>query len=556
MERKLALLDEPHIAPLTQFVRRLRSQRGGGESVPWFDPDEGGVGARILLLLEAPGPRATGPGGPRPAAEGSGFISCDNNDQTAANLWALLDQAGVDRREIVTWNIVPWYVGDGTAIRPVSVADLEEARPALRELLSLLPEVRVVVLLGRKAAAGWQRAGTDLPTIEAPHPSPQAVNPRPAAWAEIRSALIEARRRAGLFGEAPPPGPRRARLATAAFPDAPGVYALYDSPDALVPLYVGVAATQSLRERWARQHLRGRAGGSALRRSIGVRLGLVSKKLRRPDRYYPPDVEAAITAFLNDAWIELHPTTTADEARALEARLITELHPVLNVARPRVATPSSPPINRSTLEETLRRLAAERPLFHSEADFQHALAWQLHLDHPAARVRLEARPLPGRPMRLDLHIVVADQRVAIELKYLTKRLAVTIDGEAFDLRDHGADDLGRYDVVKDVARLEELTDHGAADTGYALLLTNQPSYWLPGRGRATADAAFRLADGRTLEGALPWGPTAGESTRRGRDTISLRGRYELSWADYTTVTSASNGALRSLLIQVDPAAGS
>jgi hypothetical protein len=361
VERKLGLLDEPHVAPLTQFVRQLRSQRGGGESVPWFDPDEGGVGARILLLLEAPGPRATGPGGPRPAARGSGFISCDNDDQSAANLWALLDQAGVDRREIATWNVVPWYVGDETVIRPVSGADLEEARPALRELVSLLPQVRVVVLLGRKAAAGWRRAGVDLPTIEAPHPSPLVVNVRPAARARIRGALMEARRRAGLLEGAPAPRPGRTRVATTAFP------------------------------------------------------------------------------------------------------------------RPHVATPSSPPIDRSTLETTLRRLAAGRPLFQSEADFQHALAWQLHLDHPAARVRLETRPLPGRPLRLDLHIVVAEHRVAMELKYLTKQLAVTIDGETFDLRDHGADDQGRYDVVKDVARLEVLTDGGVAGTGYALLLTNQPS---------------------------------------------------------------------------------
>lgn len=34
------------------------------------------------------------------------------------------------------------------------------------------------------------------------------------------------------------------------------------------------------------------------------------------------------------------------------------------------------------VEASLGRLAARRPVFHSEADFQHALAWQLQLDHP------------------------------------------------------------------------------------------------------------------------------------------------------------------------------
>lgn len=202
------------------------------------------------------------------------------------------------------------------------------------------------------------------------------------------------------------------------------------------------------------------------------------------------------------------------------------------------------------LGEALGRLARERPLFHSEADFQYALAWQLHLDHPEARIRLETRPLPDRPLRLDLHLVVGNHRLAVELKYLTKRLAATIDGELFELRDHGADDLGRYDVVKDIARLEELIEAGAATIGYALLLTNQPSYWITGRSGEAADAAFRLTEGRMLAGHLSWGPTAGPGTRRGRGDISLRGQYQLTWDDYGTVPRAPAGRFRHLLVEV------
>jgi hypothetical protein len=50
----------------------------------------------------------------------------------------------------------------------------------------------------------------------------------------------------------------------------------------------------------------------------------------------------------------------------------------------------------------MNRLALRRPVFHSEADFQHGLAWQIQLDHPDARVRLETRPLEGRPAVLNL----------------------------------------------------------------------------------------------------------------------------------------------------------
>ncbi len=88
--RKLALLDSPHVAPLTDFVRRLRASRAGDESIPWFDPTDAGVRARILLLLEAPGRRAT-------AKQGSGFVSADNDDPTAENAWHLYREAGIDR---------------------------------------------------------------------------------------------------------------------------------------------------------------------------------------------------------------------------------------------------------------------------------------------------------------------------------------------------------------------------------------------------------------------------------------------------------------------------
>jgi hypothetical protein len=108
---------------------------------------------------------------------------------------------------------------------------------------------------------------------------------------------------------------------------------LYETAEATRPLYVGVAARQTLRQRWMRQHLRPRAGGSALRRSLGVHLGFVPTKLRRPERYYPDDVEEAITSFLLNCWIELQPAVDAEAAERQESALIRQLAPALNVRR-------------------------------------------------------------------------------------------------------------------------------------------------------------------------------------------------------------------------------
>ena len=120
------------------------------------------------------------------------------------------------------------------------------------------------------------------------------------------------------------------------FPSKPGVYIVWNASVDGVPLYIGVAATQTIAERWRRQHLYPRAGGSALRRTLGVHLGLVSQKLRRPQRYYPRDVEAAITSYLETCRIEFRPTRDAAQARALEDKLIQSLKPALNLRRSRI----------------------------------------------------------------------------------------------------------------------------------------------------------------------------------------------------------------------------
>src|SRR5438034_829148 len=108
-------------------------------------------------------------------------------------------------------------------------------------------------------------------------------------------------------------------------------------------------------------------------------------------------------------------------------------------------------------------LAEVRPLFHNEADFQHAFAWQLHLENPDALVRLETKPLADRQWFVDLLVRLGDCGIALELKYLTRKLEVAAAAERYSLRNHSAHDTRRYDVVKDVARLEEIVTARAAD---------------------------------------------------------------------------------------------
>jgi hypothetical protein len=117
-------------------------------------------------------------------------------------------------------------------------------------------------------------------------------------------------------------------------PDSVGAYVVYapGAHDGARPLYVGKAGTQVAR-RWREQHLRDRAGGSALRRALGVHLHLVEQKLKRPNRYYPSDVEREITAFIERCGVVFYRAATAADASTLKAKLIHELDPILNAVR-------------------------------------------------------------------------------------------------------------------------------------------------------------------------------------------------------------------------------
>ncbi len=70
--------DPTHIAPLNRFAAALRARHG---DVPRFDSLDGGIDARVLVLLETPGP----------ASASTGTTSRDNPTGTARNLTRFLD---------------------------------------------------------------------------------------------------------------------------------------------------------------------------------------------------------------------------------------------------------------------------------------------------------------------------------------------------------------------------------------------------------------------------------------------------------------------------------
>ena len=182
------------------------------------------------------------------------------------------------------------------------------------------------------------------------------------------------------------------------------------------------------------------------------------------------------------------------------------------------------------IHSLMTSLASRRPIFHSEADFQHALAWQIHETRPDCDVRLELDPFPadGGRTALDIWAKLPEETVAIELKYTTRQLQQESQSEYFVLQNYAAGPRQRYAFLKDIQRLEyALQTPNPADYGFAILLTNSPTYWTPPRNPNTTDAAFRIHEGQRLsEGELRWGESASAGTRKDReDPIQLAHSY-------------------------------
>jgi hypothetical protein len=203
------------------------------------------------------------------------------------------------------------------------------------------------------------------------------------------------------------------------------------------------------------------------------------------------------------------------------------------------------------LREAIEHLASSRRVFHSEADFQHALAWQIHAMDDQIAVRLETHPEPT--VRLDMLLSRSDRgrHSAIELKYPTALWSGEIDGEQFALKNHGAQDITSYDIVKDVHRVERFVAGKDGWDGAVIVLTNDSSYWrAPTHERITNAAAFRTHDGLSLAGTRTWGPSTGPGTMKNREAaLELSGAYDLQWQDYSQVGDR-NGAFRYLLIEI------
>lgn len=180
---RAALVDASHVRPLNAYARDLAKVHG---DVPFFDPLDGGVEARLLIMLETPGPT--------PAAVR--FVSRDNPTGTARNLRRFFAGAGIARDVSVIWNAVPWTLERRcNRLRAPIIREANAAHAEVPRLLALLPRLECAVLMGR--FAGRLRGDVlavrpELQLHATPHPSPTFLCTSPAIRPSMEAVFATA----------------------------------------------------------------------------------------------------------------------------------------------------------------------------------------------------------------------------------------------------------------------------------------------------------------------------------------------------------------------------
>lgn len=160
------------------ITQRIREDLGLSSEVPEFDPENGNENAKFLFLLEAPGPKAIK----------TGLISLNNPDPSARNFKTQLNQAGINKKDLAIWNVVPWYIGNDnkTAIRPAKSDDIEISIKYLKLIIAAMKSLKCIVLVGGAARKTHivLSAMTTARIFSCHHPSAKVMNTNPKAEKE------------------------------------------------------------------------------------------------------------------------------------------------------------------------------------------------------------------------------------------------------------------------------------------------------------------------------------------------------------------------------------
>lgn len=204
-----------HVAPLNSLVNDLRDARPqNAGSVPYFAPLNGGTDATILCLLPSPA---------QDSADGEFVLSTEDDDAAAEALATLLEESGIDTKEVVLAHAYPWERAADASGRLTGAETTAGLEPMSR-LLRLVPNLRAVILMGKgpedfwgKVTKKYPQAITRITAIPSFSPGLLSLSGTTAQREARIARRSEAMREARAIVRAPrgPAGPRRESMVRA-----------------------------------------------------------------------------------------------------------------------------------------------------------------------------------------------------------------------------------------------------------------------------------------------------------------------------------------------------
>ncbi len=193
-------------------------------------------------------------------------------------------------------------------------------------------------------------------------------------------------------------------------------------------------------------------------------------------------------------------------------------------------------LGKNDLEKIMRTLSKRRPVFHSEADFQHELAFELREHLKDAKVRLE---YPQKSIKeegkkrkyIDIVVFFDDEVIGIEVKYALKGMnknnnkkdtLISVDNdkiknpENFYVSGQGGQNKRGFAFIEDIHKLENFEIIGENHKfknkgclyGYLIILTNDATYSKKARSKKAKCAKYKFYEGAILKGDFKYGKKA------------------------------------------------
>lgn len=215
-------------------------------------------------------------------------------------------------------------------------------------------------------------------------------------------------------------------------------------------------------------------------------------------------------------------------------------------------------MKKQDLVNHMLEFSKARRIFHSEADFQ--LEFGMFLMKEGYSVRLEKgfKRIGIYPkIELDMEL---NGKIAIELKYKTSELNLNVGDESFELKQHGAANLGRFDAIDDARRVRSLVDSSSTKitSGFTIFLSNDSDYWLNNAQR-TMSKEFALIENRNfaIGDTLDWHSKSlnVNSVSKNRmypfAPIDIQFNDQIQWHDFSEINKNKSGIFRFFVLDVN-----